>query len=107
MDPRTLVAVGVAAVLIGGAFAGPAARIFLAAAGLCFAGAAVLAVARRRRPGDPYSLSDLRRVQDRAEIDAALGSAPAEDADEVVCARCGELNAAARPLCRRCGAPLA
>ena len=55
-----------------------------------------------RRNRDPYSLSELERVQNEADFKEAE-AVHADQADEIVCPQCFETYDSARPACPRCG----
>jgi hypothetical protein len=55
-----------------------------------------------KRPRDPYSLEDLRRVHEEEQLRQASWE-PTDDADEIVCVHCGTIRPASRPKCPTCG----
>jgi hypothetical protein len=99
--PFGVVALALALALLGGALGWtPQGQSLLAVAGVLFLGAIVWAL-RERRPRDPYDLSELRRIDEEAEL-AEAGWESTDEADEIVCPACGAVRASRLPVCPNC-----
>lgn len=100
-----VVALGIACAIVGAA----ARPVFAAASEMMILGGVLLLVGlvMAARPlfrrHDPYSLEELRRLDEEERLREASW-AGTDDADEIVCIHCGAIRDADRPRCPNCGA---